>query len=83
MLFPPPLFPPQHRRMDKSTKVFHPLPSLPVIDVWQNYFLYILVVLKISLSIFKKIPGQIQSQHLSKPLSPGYAGSNPCSLATS
>lgn len=62
---------------------FFTLPLLPVRDVWQNYFLFISVVLKISLSIFKKIPGQIQSQHLSKPLSPGYAGSNPCSLATS
>lgn len=81
VLFPP-LFPPWHVRMGKSIKVFHP-PSLPVRDVWQNYFLFISVVLKISLSIFKKIPGQIQSQHLSKPLSPGYAGSNPCSLATS
>lgn len=30
-----------------------------------------------------KIQGQIQSQYLSKPLSPGYSGSNPSSLASS
>lgn len=81
MLFPL-LFPLYHLSKGKSTKVFQNPPKTDRC-LLELFLIHLSGAENLTLRLFKKIQGQIQSQHLSKPLSPGYSGSNPSSLASS